>query len=65
MRPSVDPRPDCLTATVTFVASGAIRAPIGYAPRRPAVTAQTGSLGELDFDAVSGRFEVTVSPGPQ
>ena len=30
-----------------------------------AVTAQTGSLSELDFDAGSGRFEVTVSPGPQ
>jgi hypothetical protein len=57
--------PERVTATVTFAPQEQSVRLFGYAPRRPAVTAQTGSLGELDFDAGSGRFEVTVSPGSQ
>jgi hypothetical protein len=54
-----------VTATVTFAPQEQAVRLFGYAPRRPAVTAQTGSLGELDFDAGSGRFEVSVSPGQE
>ncbi|HZO23566.1 MAG TPA: hypothetical protein VFB37_13775 [Steroidobacteraceae bacterium] len=53
-----------LTANVTFAAQEPSVRLFGYAPRRPTVTAQTGSVGEVDFDPSSGRFEVTVSPGP-
>jgi len=37
----------------------------GYATQRPTVTAQTGSTGEVAFDKRTGRFEVSVSPGPE
>jgi hypothetical protein len=62
---ALEDEPDRVTATVTFAPQEQSVRLFGYAPRRPAVTAQTGSLSELDFDAGSGRFEVTVSPGPQ
>jgi hypothetical protein len=53
-----------LTASVTFAPQERSVRLFGYAPARPTVTAQTGSVGEVDFDPNSGRFEVTVSPGP-
>ena len=57
--------PDRLTATVMFAPLEPSVRLFGYAPRRPSVTAQTGSVGELDFDQRTGRFEVSVSPGPK
>jgi hypothetical protein len=57
--------PDRLTATVMFAPLEQSVRLFGYAPRRPVVTAQTGSVGELDFDRRTGRFEVSVSPGPE
>jgi hypothetical protein len=57
--------PDRLTATVMFAPQEQSVRLFGYAPRRPTVTAQTGSAGELDFDQRTGRFEVSVSPGPE
>jgi hypothetical protein len=60
---ALEDEPERLTATVTFAPQEQSVRLFGYARRRPAVTAQTGSLRELDFEAGSGRFEVTVSPG--
>src|SRR5882762_9881056 len=57
--------PDRLTATVMFAPLEQSVRLFGYAPRRPVVTARTGSVGELDFDKRTGRFEVSVSPGPE
>jgi len=57
--------PDRLTATVIFAPLEQSVRLFGYAPRRPTVTAQTGSAGEVAFDRRTGRFEVSVSPGPE
>ena len=57
--------PDRLSATVTFAPQeNAVRL-FGYAPRRPTVTAVTGSAGEVSFDKRTGRFAVSVSPSPE
>ncbi len=61
---ALEDEPDQLTATVTFAPEEQSVGLVGYAPRRPTVTAREGSVGELAFDPVSGRFEVSVSPGP-
>src|SRR3979411_1537169 len=37
----------------------------GCAARRPTVTAEAGSAGEVAFDNSTGRFEVSVSPSPE
>jgi hypothetical protein len=57
--------PDRLTATVMFAPQERSVRLFGYAPRRPTVTAQAGSVGEVAFDKRTGRFEVSVSPGPE
>jgi hypothetical protein len=57
--------PDRLTATVMFAPQEQSVRLFGYAARRPTVTAQTGSAGEVAFDNRSGRFEVSVSPSPE
>jgi hypothetical protein len=62
---ALEDEPDRVTATVTFAPQEQSIRLFGYAPHRPAVTAQTGSVGELDFDSGSGRFEVIVSPGQE
>jgi hypothetical protein len=51
-----------LTVTVTFAPQEKTVRLFGYAIRRPAITAQTGSAGEVTFDEQTGRFEVSVSP---
>jgi hypothetical protein len=51
-----------LTVTVTFAPQEKSVRLFGYAMRRPAITAQTGSAGAVTFDEESGRFEVSVSP---
>jgi hypothetical protein len=57
--------PDKLTATVTFASEERSVRLFGYAPRRPTVTAQAGSVGKVTFDKTSERFEVQVSPGSE
>jgi hypothetical protein len=57
--------PKQLTATVTFAPQERSLRLFGYAPRRPTVTAQAGSVGEVRFDKSTGRFEVEVSPGSE
>jgi hypothetical protein len=57
--------PDRLTATVMFAPLEQSVRLFGYAPRRPTVTAQSGSAGEVAFDKRTGRFEVLVSPSPE
>ena len=51
-----------LTVTVTFAAHETAVRLFGYAPRRPQISAQTGSASELSFDEATGRFEISVSP---
>lgn len=51
-----------LTVTVRFAAEETAVRLFGYSPRRPEISAQSGSASELSFDAATGRFEVSVSP---
>jgi hypothetical protein len=51
-----------LTATVTFAPQEKSVRLFGYATRRPTITAQRGSAGDVAFDEKTGRFEVSVSP---
>jgi len=51
-----------LTVTVTFAPQEKVVRLFGYAMRRPAIAAQTGSSGEVTFDEATRRFEVSVSP---
>jgi hypothetical protein len=51
-----------LTVTVTFAPQEKTVRLFGYAMRRPAIAAQTGSAGEVTYDEQTGRFEVSVSP---
>jgi hypothetical protein len=51
-----------LTATVTFALQEKSVRLFGYATRRPTITAQMGSAGDVAFDEKTGRFEVSVSP---
>jgi hypothetical protein len=57
--------PDRLTATVMFAPQEQSVRLFGYAARRPTVTAEAGSAGEVAFDNSTGRFEVSVSPSPE
>lgn len=54
-----------LIVTVTFAPQEKVVRLFGYAMRRPAITAQSGSAGEVTFDEKTGRFEVSVSPSPE
>jgi hypothetical protein len=54
-----------LTVTLTFAPQETAVRLFGYAMRRPAITAQTGSAGDVTFDERTGRFEVSVSPSPE
>jgi hypothetical protein len=51
-----------LTVTIRFAPQETAVRLFGYAPRRPQITARTGSASELSFDEATGRFEVSVSP---
>jgi hypothetical protein len=59
---ALDDEPHGLTAIITFAAGEKSVRLFGYAPHIPKVTAQSGSVGTLDYDAGSGRFSVEVSP---
>jgi hypothetical protein len=54
-----------LIVAVTFAPQEKAVRLFGYAIRRPAITAQIGSAGEVTFDEQTGRFEVSVSPSPE
>ena len=62
---ALDDEPDRLIATVTFAPEEKSVRLFGYATRRPTITAQAGSVGDVTFDKWSGRFEVQVFPGPE
>ncbi len=62
---ALDDEPDRLIATVTFAPQEKSVRLFGYATRRPKITAQAGSVGDVAFDKWSGRFEVQVFPGPE
>jgi hypothetical protein len=53
---------DRLMVTVTFAPQEKAVRLFGYAMRRPAITAQTGSASKVTFDQKTGRFDVSVSP---
>ena len=55
-------QPERLTATVKFAPGEKFVRLFGYAARRPSATAQTGSAGEVSFDAATGRFEFLAYP---
>jgi hypothetical protein len=59
---ALDDAPDGLTVIVTFAAGEKSVRLFGYARHAPAVAAQSGSVGTLNYDAGSGRFSVEVSP---
>jgi len=59
--PSIVEERNRLTVTVTFAPQEKTVRLFGYAMRRPAITARTGSSGEVTFDEQTGRFEVSVS----
>jgi hypothetical protein len=62
---SVLEEPERLVATVIFAPQEASVRLFGYAERQPTVTALSGSVSAPDFDKRTGRFAVSVSPGPQ
>jgi hypothetical protein len=51
-----------LMVTVTFAPQEKALRLFGYAMRRPAITAESGSVDKITFDEKTSRFEVTVSP---
>jgi hypothetical protein len=57
--------PGRLTVTITFAAGEKSVRLFGFAKKAPVVTAQSGSVGNLNFDAPSGRFSVEVSPAAE
>jgi hypothetical protein len=61
---ALDDTPSRLTATVTFASHEESVRLFGYAPKRPTVAAVQGSVGDVTFDAETGRFEVSVAPSP-
>jgi hypothetical protein len=54
-----------LAVTVAFAPLETALRLFGYAPRQPKISARTGSVSGLSFDAATGRFEVSVSPGSE
>jgi len=52
-----------LTATIIFAPQESSVRLFGYAPHRPAVTAEIGRVDALEFDERTGRFEVQIFPG--
>jgi hypothetical protein len=57
--------PGKLTVTTTFASGeGSVRL-FGYADQAPRVAAQSGSVGNVDFDARTHRFTVEVSPASE
>lgn len=53
-----------LKVTITFASGENSVRIFGYVKTLPALHAISGSVGELSFDPVDGRFEASVSPGP-
>lgn len=61
--PSIVEMSNELAATVNFAASEESVRIIGYGNAEPNVTAQEGRVTDSSYDAATGRFEFTVSPG--
>lgn len=59
---AVDPTADGLAVRVMFAAGEKSVTLFGYARSAPRVTARSGGVGAVDFDAKSGRFTVEVTP---
>lgn len=59
---ALDDAPGRLTVTITFAAGEQSVPLFGYADKAPKVTAQSGSIGTMRFDAPNGRFSVEVMP---
>jgi hypothetical protein len=59
---SITDAPGELTVTVTFAPGERALRLFGYAPRRPAVTADRGATGAVLYESSSERFEVTAFP---
>jgi hypothetical protein len=57
-------KPGQLTVTVVFAAGEKSVQLFGYAAKAPKATAQTGSVGPVNFDAKSKRFSMEVQPAP-
>jgi hypothetical protein len=54
-----------LSASVVFAPGEESVQLLGFAARRPQVTAHTGSVSRVAYDPRSGRFELAVHPGPE
>jgi len=61
---ALDDTPRRLIATVSFASHEESVRLFGYAPKRPTVAAVQGAVSDVTFDAETGRFEVSVAPGP-
>ena len=59
---SLTDSPEELTVTVSFAPEERVVHLVGYAPQRPAVTADSGAAGEVHYEGATGRFEVPVFP---
>src|SRR5665213_2865628 len=59
---ALEDAPGRLSVAVTFAAGEKSVRLFGYASHAPSVTAQSGSVGTLNYDAKSGRFSVEASP---
>lgn len=55
---------DKLTAVITFAAGEKLIHVFGYAKKKPRAAAQSGSIGDLDYDKDTGRFSLEVMPDP-
>jgi hypothetical protein len=53
-----------LTATILFAVGEKLVNVFGFAKEKPEASAQSGFIGNLDFDKNTGRFSVNVMPDP-
>jgi len=61
---ALEDTPRRLIATVIFAPHEESVQLFGYAPKRPTVAAVQGAVGDVTFDAETGRFEVKLAPSP-
>ena len=61
---ALEDTPRRLIATVIFAPREESVQLFGYAPKRPTVAAVQGAVGDVTFDAETGRFEVKLAPSP-
>jgi hypothetical protein len=56
---------DKLTATITFAAGEKSVQVFGYAKKQPRASALSGSVGDMSYDKLTGRFSVAVMPSAE